>query len=301
MDMKTFEYLYYKSRGYNKESTLQETGISAEEYDFFETNLRDVVAEIEVMRPIAENIGADFVRLTRYIYERESDQTLGIPRPDAIKASSGEAVTLPAVGKIARPAITLEKAMEQRRSLRNHARLPLSLEELSFLLWASSWARDFRSSERNEITLRNVPSAGSRHPLETYLDIRRVNLLKPGLYHYHPIKHCLVLLDDSAQKARQIYDGCMRQEMVATAAVNFIFSAVPYRTIWRYGQRGYRYLYLDAGHVGQNLHLAAEAIGGGACMIGAFLDEAMNEALGLNGSDEYVIYVASVGKKTAER
>jgi SagB-type dehydrogenase family enzyme len=89
----------------------------------------------------------------------------------------------------------------------------------------------------------------------------------------------------------------MFQEMIPKAAVNFILTAVPYRTVWRYGQRGYRYLYLDAGHIGQNIHLAAEAIDAGACMIGAFLDEAMNEALGLDGIEEFVIYIASVGKK----
>ena len=82
-----------------------------------------------------------------------------------------------------------------------------------------------------------------------------------------------------------------------TAPLTLILSAVPYRTAWRYGQRGYRYLYLDAGHAGQNIHLAAEALGGGACMIGAYQDEAMDACLGLDGREEFVIYVAAVGKK----
>jgi SagB-type dehydrogenase family enzyme len=297
MDMKTFGYLYYKARGYSHTDILKEAEISDEEYGFFESNLKDVIAEIEELRPQAENIGLDFIRLTRYIYERESDQTLGVPRPDAVKVRAGEIVSLPAVGKLEMPDLQLYKAIEQRRSLRDYADQPLSQNELSFMLWASSWARDFRSNERMEITLRNVPSAGARHPLETYLDIRKVEGIKPGLYYYHPIKHCLVLLDSSSVKATQIFDACMRQGMVEASAVNFILSAVPYRTSWRYGQRGYRYLYLDAGHVGQNIHLAAEAIGAGACMIGAFLDEAMNEALNLDGTDEFVIYIASVGKK----
>jgi len=297
MDMKTFGYLYYKARGYSHADILKEAEISDEEYDFFESNLKDVIAEIEELRPQAENIGLDFIRLTRYIYERESDQTLGVPRPDAVKVRAGEIVSLPAIGKLEMPDLQLYKAIEQRRSLRDYADQPLSQDELSFMLWAASWARDFRSNERMEITLRNVPSAGARHPLETYLDIRKVEGIKPGLYYYHPIKHCLVRLDSSSEKATQIFDACMRQGMVETSAVNFILSAVPYRTSWRYGQRGYRYLYLDAGHVGQNIHLAAEAIGAGACMIGAFLDEAMNEALNLDGTDEFVIYIASVGKK----
>jgi len=195
------------------------------------------------------------------------------------------------------PEMPLAKAIEQRRSVRKYSPVPLKQEELSFLLWASSWARDFRSTEQMEITFRNVPSAGSRHPLETFLDIRRVEGIKPGLYYYHPVKHCLILYDDSPEIAAKIYEGCMFQEMIPTAAVNFILTAVPYRTVWRYGQRGYRYLYLDAGHIGQNIHLAAEAIDAGACMIGAFLDEAMNDAIGLDGIEEFVIYIASVGKK----
>jgi len=296
--MKTFGYLYYKARGYGQLEIIKEAEISEEEYEFFEKNLGDVLAEIESVRPQAENAGADFVRLTRYIYERESDQALGVPRPDAVKVKPGEIVSLPAIGKITMPEITLHKAMEQRRSLREYSDKPLTQDELSFILWASSWARDFRSNERMEITLRNVPSAGARHPLETYLDIRRVEGIKPGLYYYHPIKHCLVLLDNSPEKADQIFEGCMRQGMVAGAAVNIILSAVPYRTVWRYGQRGYRYLYLDAGHVGQNIHLAAEAVDAGACMIGAYLDEAMDDALNLNAAEEFVIYIASIGKKS---
>ncbi|HPA24316.1 MAG TPA: SagB/ThcOx family dehydrogenase, partial [Candidatus Cloacimonas sp.] len=274
MDMKTFGYLYYKTRGYSREDIIRQAEINAEDFEFFEHNLQDILKEIENLRPVAENIGQDFVRLTRYIYERESDQTLGVPRPDAIKVRSGEIISLPAIGTLKMPEMPLAKAIEQRRSVRKYSAVPLKQEELSFLLWASSWARDFRSTEQMEITFRNVPSAGSRHPLETFLDIRRVEGIKPGLYYYHPVKHCLILYDDSPEIATKIYEGCMFQEMIPTAAVNFILTAVPYRTVWRYGQRGYRYLYLDAGHIGQNIHLAAEAIDAGACMIGAFLDEA---------------------------
>ena len=298
MDMKTFGYLYYKTRGYSRDDIIRQAEINAEDFEFFEHNLQDILKEIENLRPVAENIGQDFVRLTRYIYERESDQTLGVPRPDAIKVRSGEIISLPAIGTLKMPEMPLAKAIEQRRSVRKYSAVPLKQEELSFLLWASSWARDFRSTEHIELTFRNVPSAGSRHPLETFLDIRRVEGIKPGLYYYHPVKHCLVLDNNSPEIAAKIHEGCMFQEMIPQAAVNFIFSAVPYRTVWRYGQRGYRYLYLDAGHIGQNIHLAAEAIDAGACMIGAFLDEVMNEALGLDGIEEFVIYIASVGKKT---
>jgi SagB-type dehydrogenase family enzyme len=297
MDMKTFEYLYYRTRGFDKQSIMKNADITDEEYDFLEGSLSGVVASIEAERPAAQNIGADFLRLTRYVYERQSDQENGIARPDAIKPRSGEIIALPAIGNMEAPEMSLREAISIRRSVRDYADQPLSQNELSWLLWSSCWARDFRTNERMEITLRNVPSAGARHPFECHLLVRCVDGIAPGLYYYHPIKHCLIATNLSESIATEVFDGCLRQGMVMNAAVTFILSAVPYRTIWRYGQRGYRYLYLDAGHVGQNIHLAAEAIGAGACMIGAFQDEAMNDCIAVDGVEEFVIYIATVGKK----
>ena len=134
MDMKTFGYLYYKTRGYSREDIIRQAEINAEDFEFFEKNLQDVLKEIEKLRPVAENIGQDFVRLTRYIYERESDQTLGVPRPDAIKVRSGEIISLPAIGTLKMPEMPLAKAIEQRRSVRKYSPVPLKQEELSFLL-----------------------------------------------------------------------------------------------------------------------------------------------------------------------
>lgn len=299
MEPRTFDYLYYKTRGYANEDIHQETGLSLEEIELLENAVQPLLQEINEAKPKAKTIGQDFVRLTRYIYADKSDQECGLPRPDAIKARSGELFALPAVAKLDFGKISLQEAITQRRSLRKYNAANLSLEELSFLLYACSWARDFRSNDRMEITFRNVPSAGSRHPIETFVNVHRVTGLKPGLYYYHPIKHCLILVDESPEIQNRIFEGCFRQEMVHSSAVNFIFTAVPYRTTWRYSQRGYRYLYLDAGHIGQNLHLAAEAIDGGACMIGAFLDEGMNDALKIDGIEEFVIYIAAVGKKPA--
>lgn len=297
MDAKTFSYLYHKARGYSDEEIRQETGLSEEEYPFFERTMEPFLAEILREQPAAERIGADFIRLTRYVYAGKSDQQLGISRPDAIKARSGEIVSLPAVGTLSFRELSLQDAISQRQSLRKYSEEALSQEELSFLLWASGWAKDFRSNERLEITFRNVPSAGARHPLECFVHIHRVQGIKAGLYYYHPIKHCLIQLDIGEAIHEAIFEACMRQDMIANSAVNFIFSAVPYRCSWRYGQRGYRYLYLDAGHVGQNLSLAAEAVGCGACMIGAYRDEAMNEVLHMDGVEEFVIYIMTVGKK----
>ncbi len=297
MDMKSFEYIFHKARGASREEIMAEAKLSSEEYASLEQSCSVAVAEIKQALPQAANIGPDFVRLTRYLYGGSSDQELGKPCPEAVKTRPGEIIQLPAVERIPAPEISLRQAISQRRSLRKYSEQPLSLAELSFLLWASSWARDFRSGKNVEVTFRNVPSAGSRHPFECYLLINNVANLASGLYWYHPLKHGLIRLEASDDIADRVLDGCMGQEMVARSAVTFILSARPYRAVWRYQQRSYRYLYVDAGHWGQNIHLAAEAVGAGACMIGAFMDEMMNACLGLDGEEEFVIYVAPVGKK----
>ncbi len=297
MDMKTFEYLYHRARGASREEILAWVKLKPEEFAALEQSQSETVKAIKMDLPQSENIGPDFVRLTRYIYGGTSDQEQNLPCPEAVHAPSGEFIPLPAVDQIPEPEITLRQAISQRRSLRSYSPQPLSLDELSFILWASCWARDFRSAKNIEMTMRNVPSAGSRHPFECYLLINNVENIVPGLYYYHPLKHGLIRITAPEDIADRILTGCMDQSMVVRSAVTFILSARPYRAAWRYQQRSYRYLYVDAGHVGQNIHLAAEAVGAGACMIGAFMDETMNDCLGLDGEEEFTIYVIPVGKK----
>ena len=297
MDTKKFYYLYFKVRNEVKDVILKEAGITEAEYAQYEDELSDEVSLIKAERANIPEIGSDFVRFTNYLYESSPDQQKGMYRPDAVKPISGEIIPLPAVGVIPKPEMSLWQAIEQRRSLRTYSEQTLKQEELSFLLWSTQWVRDFRANEKVEVAFRNVPSAGARHPFETYLLINKVDGIKPGIYYYHPIKHGLILYKEGAECAESVLAATFGQEMVSTGAVTFIWVAVPYRTSWRYSQRGYRYLYIDAGHVGQNLHLAAEAIGAGACMIGAYYDEGMNEIVGLNHKDSFVIYMASLGKK----
>lgn len=297
MDLRTFEYLYFRLNGHSGDDIQRETGIDIQEIGLMDKALYSLFQEIEAERPKAKTIGEDFVRLSRYVYGVKSDLKRGLVRPDTIKVRSGELFALPAVANLDFKQISLQDAIVQRRSLRKFSEEKLSMEELSFLLYCSSRIKDFKTRKNIKTTSRNVPSAGFRHAIETFIDVRRVAGLKQGLYYHHPVKHGLLLFDDSPQARNKINKGGFNQKAVHGAAVNFIYTAVPYRTSWRYGQRGYRYLYLDAGHVGQNLHLAAEAIAGGACMIGGYLDEAMNETLGIDGIEEFVIYIAAVEKK----
>jgi SagB-type dehydrogenase family enzyme len=127
--------------------------------------------------------------------------------------------------------------------------------------------------------------------------VNNVAGLEPGLYKFLAIDHALAAVNLKAGIAGRVADACYQQQFVKNCAVTFIFTAVAYRMYWRYGARGYRYLFLDAGHVSQNLYLAAEAIGGGACAIGAFYDDEINRILDLDGREQFVIYVTTTGKK----
>jgi SagB-type dehydrogenase family enzyme len=228
-----------------------------------------------------------------------------MPQPPLQTPYSGAPIDLPAPDTIATRDVDLRAAIEGRTSVRSYAEEPLTLAELSFLLWCTQGVKSVRDSYA---TLRTVPSAGARHAFETYLLINRVQGLEPGLYRFLALEHKLGVVNLDPDIAEGITQACWNQRFVLTSAVTFVWVAVPYRMTWRYGQRGYRYLHLDAGHVCQNLYLSAAAIGSGACAIAAFSDEEMNGLLGLDrdrqvlgdGSadqgEPFTIYVAAVGK-----
>ena len=248
------------------------------------------------------DIGREFMEKTCYKYLDRSDQQKRLPQPpletpapaaaSAAAEARGSLIDLPTPASTEVAAIDLRQAIEQRASMRRYADQPLSLAELSYLLWCTQGVKE-RGSQH---TIRTVPSAGARHALETYLLLNRVEGLPPGLYRFWALKHKLVAINLSPDIAQEITGGCLGQEFVQASAATFIWVAVPYRMNWRYGQRGYRYLHLDAGHVCQNLYLAAQSVGCGTCAIGAFSDEQMNQLLGLDGIEQFVIYIAAVGK-----
>jgi len=146
-------------------------------------------------------------------------------------------------------------------------------------------------------TFRTVPSAGARHAFETCLLVNDVEGLEPGLYRYLALSHSLQQLDTDPTLSVRITDACLDQTFISRCGVVFLWVAVPYRMTWRYGDRGYRELHKDAGHVCQNLYLAAEAVGCGVCAVAAYDDDAMNSILGIDGINQCLIYLATVGKR----
>jgi SagB-type dehydrogenase family enzyme len=181
--------------------------------------------------------------------------------------------------------------IRQRRSLRNY--LPdsvLGISDLSNLLWATQGI----TSEAVDYQFRSAPSAGALFPIETYLMVRAVENLAPGIYHFRPLAFDLERIM-SGDYSRALAQAALGQGMVARAQVTFVWTALVERSRWKYRQRAYRYIYLDAGHIAQNLYLAGTAAGLGVCGIGALFDDAVNALVGVDGVEETVVYMACVG------
>jgi SagB-type dehydrogenase family enzyme len=190
-------------------------------------------------------------------------------------------------------AVKVESAIQNRESRRSFTSDPLTLDELSFLLWATQGIRHRMAAGT---ALRTVPSAGARHAFETYLCIFGVTGVEPGFYRYLPVEHKLLREFQEDQTAAKLTAATLGQSFVAQAAVVFIWTTIPYRMEWRYGAAAHKTIALDAGHACQNLYLACEAIGAGTCAVAAYHQELMDQLLRIDGTDEFVIYLAPVGK-----
>ena len=245
---------------------------------------------------MTENIGRDFMEYTKYQHLPPAPQTEGLPQPPLqIDPSPDDtSFALPKPLEIEMPSIDLRQAIQQRVSVRRYSQQALTLEELSMLLWLTQGVKEVT---KRPVTLRTVPSAGARHAFETYVLANRVEGLQPGVYRFIAGEHTLVSFDLSDDIAGRIETACLGQKMITRCAVAFLWTAVVERMTWRYVSRGYRYLHLDAGHVCQNLYLAGEAMQCGTCAIGAYEDDEINPLLGLDGETQFVIYLATLGKK----
>jgi SagB-type dehydrogenase family enzyme len=182
---------------------------------------------------------------------------------------------------------SLEETIKGRRSMREFSSEPLSLEEVGQLLWAAQGITSSKGA-------RAAPSAGGTYPLEIYLAAGNVTGLEPGIYHYRPVGHELATVMAGDVRAR-LARASLDQASVGDAPVDVVISAVYARTTDRYGDRGTRYVHLEAGHAAQNLCLQATALGLGAVTVGAFSDEQVKEVLRL-ADEEEPLYVIPIGR-----
>ena len=225
-----------------------------------------------------------------------SDQQQGVAYPPLQKPVPEDAqlIDLPAVQRSVVKKADIFDCIAERCSRRKFSGEPISLAELSFLLWATQGLKEVLGE--GYATLRTVPSAGARHPFETYLIIHRVEGLAEGICRYLPLSHQLLHVSSPGALADRTIEACVGQKFAARCAVVFVWACVPYRAEWRYQSRAHKASLLDAGHIAQNLYLACEAIGCGTCAIAAYDQKAFDILLGLDGQDEMVVYLAPVGK-----
>lgn len=225
-----------------------------------------------------------------------SDQQRGKHRPPVQKPypRNGAIVDLPKPDKSVVAKNDLYDLIGQRRSRRKFTYQPLSLAELSYLLWATQGVR--RLSDDKCLSMRTVPSGGSMHPFETYVAVNNVDGVKPGFYRYQAADHKLAFLREIKGQQDAIATATFGQTFVGHCAATFFWAAVPYKTEWRYVTESAKLILLDAGHVCQNFYLACESIGCGTCAIGAYDQEKVDRLLRVDGRDELAVYIAPVGK-----
>jgi len=226
----------------------------------------------------------------------KTDQNLGIKAPALQKEidKNSTLIPLPPPKKWAEiEDMTVIEAINHRKSRRRYADRSISIDQLSFLLWATQGVR----TARGKVVLRTTPSAGNRHPFETYICALNIKGLKTGIYLYRPLEHGLINTGrySSQQLAHQLVPATLGQHFITTAAAVIVWTAIPYRTEWRYGKASHKVIALDAGHVCQNLYLACECIHAGTCAVAAYHQELMDKLIGVDGQEEFVIYLAPVG------
>lgn len=229
---------------------------------------------------------------------KESDQQLGKPQPSLEKTAAGDAIELPFHASLTHPAYT--ELLDIRRSERKYADAPATQEQLAFLLWSVQGVQFIRG-EKRYASMRPVPSGGARHPFETYIAVRDVTGLKPGLYHYQPLQHVgekrvsIVYIAPLDHYETTITEMLAGQKFAAHAPFVLFFTCLPYRGEWRYAEMAHRVMLIDLGHVGQNAMLSAAALGMGSCCFAAFNSARCDAVLGIDGDTEYTVYAVSVG------
>jgi SagB-type dehydrogenase family enzyme len=232
--------------------------------------------------------------------DERSDQDAGVPQPPLEKQipESAAVVPLPRDFSAVLKKSDVLRCMEERVSRRKYTDAPLTLEEISFIAWSTQGVKKTvpAYTKTGRATLRTVPSAGARHPFETYLAVSGVTGLEAGIYRYSALNHSLVFHKKVDGLGIRLTEASVGQSFVGHAPAVFIWACKPYLGEWRYMGESHKVMLLDAGHICQNMYLAAEALGLGTVGIGAYSQRLMDGLLGLDGEEEFVVYYAPVGR-----
>jgi len=242
---------------------------------------------------IASQFNAEFMANPKTA-QRESQPKPAIEKP---YKSNESLIDLLKPEKLQIPPISLLSAIQNRCSCRKFSNQPLTIQELSFLLWATQGVKKANKNAKYTDNLhKTVPSAGARQPFETYLIINNIEGLKKGLYRYLSLEHKLCFIRNEQNIEAELIEACIGQKFVAQGAVIFIWAAIPYRTEWRYGVNAYKIIAQETGHICQNLYLAVQAINAGTCAISAYDQKMIDKIIDVDGKNELAVYLAPVGK-----
>jgi SagB-type dehydrogenase family enzyme len=246
-----------------------------------------------------KEVGIDFIKGTRYPDFSTPDLILGKPEPAIeLPVPKGAKITkLPNPKRIKLPDMSVREAIERWEPPGFFARSSITLKELSFLLWCT---QGFRKIVAEHIVLRNTPSSGSRYPIETYFVAGEIEGLETGLYRYIPSSHSVVTLREDSDLPFAMGTASMNFKVVTRSAVTFLWVATPYRSTWALGNRGYRSVLIEAGHICQALIMAAGCIGCDVLPIDLFHDEIMMQLADLNPETQWPVYVGAVGRMERE-
>jgi SagB-type dehydrogenase family enzyme len=238
------------------------------------------------------SIGWQYLQETRYARDNlRTESLVQYPRSPLYKTYSPQTQRLPLPPVPKDFQINFWHCIKERRSLRDYVEQALSQEELAGLLWAAQGV----TAVRQNFVFRAAPSAGALYPVETYVAVHRVEEIPPGIWHFQVPDFTLELVAPGDFRRSLVLAG-LNQQFLGTAAVVFIWTGILGRSLWKYRQRAVRYLFLDAGHICGNLHLAATALGLGCCPVAAFFDEEVEEIVHANPEEEVAVYLAAVGK-----
>jgi SagB-type dehydrogenase family enzyme len=239
---------------------------------------------------VTKNVGDDFQTETKYARDKKFGHSLDwVNKPEIYKNyPSCRTIELPSGLKKA--TMDFAEVLRRRKSVRTFKNESLRKVDLAFLLWASTGIQRVEHGYE----FRTAPSAGALYPIETYLATNNVEEVENGIYHYNIRNHLLEQIK-TGNFGETLAHAALDQKMCATAPVVFIWTAVFGRSKWKYSQRAYRYIYLDAGHIAENLALAAASINCGSCHVGAFFDDEVDSVVSIDGLDESSICLSVAG------
>lgn len=242
-----------------------------------------------------KNIGKEFIKGTQYPDYSTVDLLLRVPEPPhELPVGEGQTIIrLPSPKRFKVKDVPVRTVIENWEPVGFFSRSSINLKELSYLLWCT---QGFRKNVAATFQLRNVPSSGSRYPLETYFVASDVEGLETGLYRYLPESHSIVAERLDSNLTLEMSTASLNFKIMTRAAVTFIWVAVPYRSTWALGNRGYRSVLIEAGHTCQNLVLAAANLGYDVYPTDMFHDQLISTLAGLDPETQWPVYLAAVGK-----